>query len=219
MIKMPYHPAKRKSCGTIIKGTMILTFAGIISKVLGFVYRIILTRQIGSEGLGLCQIAMPVMGIVFSLCCVGFQAAISRFTAKNTKDGTLWLVSSLCFCMPVAVILSTITFLKADLFATRILLQPDAAGCVKCLSLSFPFIVLHDCCCGYFYGYKKTAVPAVSQLLEQSSRIITLIGISTLFQKRGISMTPEAALIANLLGEITAGVYSLLRVRHLKNKK
>ena len=219
MINIPRHFTKKLTCGAIIKGTMILTFAGIISKVLGFVYRILLTRQIGSEGLGLCQVAMPVLGIVFSLCCVGFQAAISRFTAKNTKDGTLWLVSSLCFCMPVAVILSTITFLKADLFATRILLQPDAAGCVRCLSLSFPFIVLHDCCCGYFYGYKKTAVPAVSQLLEQSSRIITLIGISILFQKNGITMTPEAALTANLLGEITAGVYSLLRVRHHKNKR
>ena len=106
MIKMQYHPGKKISCGTIIKGTMILTFAGIISKVLGFVYRILLTRQIGSEGLGLCQVAMPVMGIVFSICCVGFQAAISRFTAKNTKDGTLWLVSSLCFCMPVTVLLA-----------------------------------------------------------------------------------------------------------------
>ena len=62
----------------IIKGTIILTLAGMIGKILGFVYRIVLTRCIGSEGLGLYQVVLPIAGIVFSICCAGFQSAISR---------------------------------------------------------------------------------------------------------------------------------------------
>ncbi|MFO7818893.1 MAG: oligosaccharide flippase family protein, partial [Halanaerobacter sp.] len=40
---------------SLIKGTMILMIAGLITKILGFGLRIYLVRVIGDEGLGLFQ--------------------------------------------------------------------------------------------------------------------------------------------------------------------
>ena len=44
---------------TLIAGTLLLTAAGFLSRILGFFYRIFLSRIIGSEGLGLYH-SVPV---------------------------------------------------------------------------------------------------------------------------------------------------------------
>lgn len=44
----------------IIKGALILTLANIITRILGFIYRIYMSNLIGAEGMGLYQLIMPV---------------------------------------------------------------------------------------------------------------------------------------------------------------
>ena len=44
---------------SFFKGALILSLAGIISKVLGAVYRIPFARLVGDEGVGLYQMAYP----------------------------------------------------------------------------------------------------------------------------------------------------------------
>ena len=77
----------------LITGTLLLTAAGLLSRVLGFFYRIFLSRTIGAEGLGIYQMIFPVYGIFFSLCAGSIQTAISRFTAADPceADAALWL--------------------------------------------------------------------------------------------------------------------------------
>ena len=52
----------------LITGTILLTAAGLLSRVLGFFYRIFLSRTIGAEGLGIYQMIFPVYGIFLSVC-------------------------------------------------------------------------------------------------------------------------------------------------------
>ena len=53
---------------SIIRGTFILTVAGLISRLIGFYYRIFLSNAIGSEGMGLYQLVLPIVGLAFALC-------------------------------------------------------------------------------------------------------------------------------------------------------
>ncbi|MBQ2426539.1 MAG: oligosaccharide flippase family protein, partial [Lachnospiraceae bacterium] len=45
---------------TLIAGTLFLTAAGLISRILGFFYRIYLSHTIGAEGLGIYQMVFPI---------------------------------------------------------------------------------------------------------------------------------------------------------------
>ena len=47
----------------VIKGTCILTCAGLITKLIGFYYRIFLSKTIGAEGMGLYQMIFPIYGL------------------------------------------------------------------------------------------------------------------------------------------------------------
>lgn len=67
-----------------IKGTFILTCTGLASRVIGFFYRIFLSHSIGAQGLGLCQLMVPLQNLVLALTTSGIQTALNRLIASQT---------------------------------------------------------------------------------------------------------------------------------------
>ena len=68
---------------SFLQGTLLLTFAAIISRLLGFFYRIFLANTIGAEGMGIYQLIFPIYGLCFSLCASGIETAVSKLTAEK----------------------------------------------------------------------------------------------------------------------------------------
>lgn len=71
---------------SIIKGTLILTIAGILSRFLGFYNRIFLTNLFGARELGIYQMIFPVYMVIFSFCCQGIQTALTRQIARPNHN-------------------------------------------------------------------------------------------------------------------------------------
>ena len=65
----------------------MLTAAGILTRIIGFFYRIFLSRQIGEEGMGVYQLLAPIMALSFSLTCAGIQTSISKHVAAYEAEG------------------------------------------------------------------------------------------------------------------------------------
>ena len=78
----------------LIRGTLILTITGLVTRIIGFFYRIFLSHTIGAEGMGIYQLIFPIHSICFSLTVAGIQTAISRFLAA--KVSTCLLYTSRC---------------------------------------------------------------------------------------------------------------------------
>ncbi len=66
---------------TLLTGTLFLTLAGILTRIIGFFYRIFLSRTIGAEGLGIYQLIAPVTAICFAFTAAGIQTSISKFVS------------------------------------------------------------------------------------------------------------------------------------------
>ena len=66
----------------LISGTLLLTLTGILSRIIGFYYKIFLSRTIGAEGLGIYQLIFPVFALIISVSAAGIQTAISRYCAQ-----------------------------------------------------------------------------------------------------------------------------------------
>ena len=75
---------------TLLTGTLFLTLAGILTRIIGFFYRIFLSRTIGAEGLGIYQLIAPVTAICFAFTAAGIQTSISKFVSMEIgkKNGT-----------------------------------------------------------------------------------------------------------------------------------
>ena len=151
--------------------------------------------------------------LCFSLCCHGFETGISnltsRFFAKGQKR-THTISSGLAAFFPFASLFywCWLFFEGADYLSTFILKEASAAPSLKIAALSLPFVSIKACLHGYYIGLNHSSVPAVSQIVEQITRVggIYLLSISVFI------MGADARIAAwgMVLGEAVSTIYTIL---------
>ena len=65
-----------------MRAVAVLTLTGVLSQLVGFLFRILLTRQAGAEILGLYQLILPLYSVLASLTAVGLYTAVSNLSAR-----------------------------------------------------------------------------------------------------------------------------------------
>ncbi len=208
----------------LIKGTLILTVAGLLSRVFGFILRIFLSRYLGAEGIGIVQLATPlyIMGVVIS--SYGIQTAISRFVsaarAGHNRERLQILKVGLVLALSLSFIYSFFLHQYAESLSVFILKERSCAPLLKAAAFCTPLETLHLCINGYYYGLKKTGVPAFSQLIEQSFRIFAIFLLFSITRQKGIAFSPLHAILSNLLGDIASVLFTLTALTfHKKTPK
>lgn len=160
----------------VITGTLYLSAAGILTRLLGFFYRIWLGNLIGPEELGLYQLVFPIYAICLSLCGGPFQTAISKYTAESLDFShhlaNRYLKLGICCSLLTALCCSVILFCLRRPVSLYFLLNERCQILLPYIALSIPLSALHSCITGWYYGQKKTAVPAISNLAEQTGRML-----------------------------------------------
>lgn len=162
---------------TIIRGTFILTLTGFATRLMGFFYRVFLSQAFGEEGVGIYQLIFPIYALCFSLSSAGIQTALSRCVAEKTtlgkhKEARELLYTSIAITFTVSCIITIFLQKYAGFISAAFLKDQRCAPLLIILSYAFPFAAVHSSICGYYFGLKKTGIPAVSQLLEQTARIL-----------------------------------------------
>jgi stage V sporulation protein B len=208
----------------IVTGTIILTCTGIISRIIGFFYRIYLSQHIGEEGMGIYQLLAPVMALSFSLTAAGIQTSISKHVAAYEAKGQHRSSVSVLLCgLFLSVFLSIgigfFLFEYSQPLSIRFLLEERCAPLVRIYALSLPFAAIHSCINGYYYGLKKTGVPSVTQLIEQIFRILSVYLIFCYCQKHNLIPQVTAAIVGLVLGEIASSIASVLALMKLHVQK
>lgn len=154
----------------------IVTVLSIVERGLGFLYRIVLARLLGGEGLGLYQVALSLFSVFLTIGTGGIPITVSRIFAKSKaerkpEEGEMGMSAgfllAILLTLPVALLLflfgEHIPFLFADARAFapfRILLLG--------LSLSACYAVVR----GYFWGKKQFLAPSLLELSEEAVMVI-----------------------------------------------
>lgn len=205
----------------LISGTLLLTITGLLSKVIGFFFKIFLSRTIGAEGMGIYQLIFPVyaMGIAFSSS--GIQTAISRNVAAavGKPDHThpiQYLYAGLLLSLVLSLLAGLPIYIFSDGLALTILDEPRCSALLRIVSYALPFACIHSCINGYYYGQKKTAIPAVTQLTEQCVRVFTVYILVEICTERHMTITPSLAVWGLVCGEIAAMLLSLTCLKFQK---
>ncbi len=213
-MELSAQQARRIKRSNIIKGTLILTMAGFITRVIGFFYRIFLSNTMGAELMGIYQLIFPVFGICFTIFASGIQTSISRLVAaelgkRNPKNVYRILRMGIVLSLSSAILISALVYLNADWIAWRFLLEKRAAASLKILAVAFPFCGVTACINGYYYGLKKAGVPATTQLLEQVIRVVIVYILAFYLGKGNLTVTCEIAVIGVVAGELVSCLYNL----------
>lgn len=201
----------------LVIGTLILTLTGLISRIIGFFYRIFLSRLFGEEGMGIYQLISPIMALSFSVTVAGIQTAVSKYVASETtthdyKSSIRILLVAFGISMTLSVGCSYFVYQNASWLALHILLEPRCASLLRIIALSIPFSSIHCIINGYFYGIKQTKLPALTQLAEQFVRVGSVYTIAYMQIQQGGTPTISVAVIGLVLGEIVSMTISLFAI-------
>ncbi len=201
----------------LLIGTFILTVTGLLSRFIGFFYRIFLSNVFGAEGMGIYQLISPVLALTFSLTVSGMQTAISKYVASETTTHdyktsfrTLWVG----FLLSMSLSFGCMAFIYqySEWIAVTFLLEERCAPLLRIIALSIPMATVHSCINGYFYGIKKTAIPALSQLSEQVVRVGSVYLIHHICVRHNMTPTISFAVVGLVIGESASMIVSTVAI-------
>ncbi len=209
---------------SIVRGAAILTAANLITRVMGFFYRIYMSDAIGSEGIGLYQLVMPIYMLSWSITSSGFSTTVSRLTARENAKGNYSnisriIISAVLLCIGVSLAVSLSLFFGADFIAESIIKDYRTAVSLKILAFSVPFMAVGSCVRGYFLGIQQHSIPAASQILEQSVRIASILVLAPMLSSKGLEYACAAAVVGVLLGEAFSCIFTIISYNEFKNKQ
>ncbi len=164
---------------SIFKNVVVITSFTLLTRMLGFFFRIYLSRAIGAEALGLYQVALSVFMVLLTLVSSGFTLIISRMTASyrvgaNRKAMDTLVSTSMIVGLLVSVILCVVIFLFRNLFANLFTDQ----NCMNILIILLPsliFSAVYSVFRGAMWGNDNYFGLCASELLEQVVKIVICV--------------------------------------------
>lgn len=204
-------------------GTLILLCANVIIKALGFFYRVILVRLLGSEGVGLTEMIVPVYSFFLVIAGWGIGLAMSRMIADADERKDYLAVSQIfstgkSILLINSVVVTLLAFLVAPHFMKYIAADTRIYYCFLLLIPSIFVIALSTAYRSFFQGVQQMSVIGGGQLAEQSVRTFVGIGCAMLLLPYGLEVAILAVAIGTFFGELSGNLYLWLRFRWITKK-
>ena len=159
----------------------ILAAAGIISRIIGLLYRSPLTAVIGTQGIGYYQVAYSFYTIVLLISSYSIPSAISKVIAqklavKEYRNAHRIFLCAMGYVLVVGGIASLVLFFGAGKFLENQAAIPVLRTFAHTIFIYGILGVLR----GYFQAHRSMAQTSVSQILEQIANAAVSIGAATL---------------------------------------
>ena len=205
---------KSKKGDGLLKSAGILAVGGLITKLLGALYRLPLTSLLGSEGLGIYQTAFPVYCLLLTFSSTGVPSAIAKLVASGYGEKGV-LKKSLSLFIPIGLLGSLSMCVLSYKIASMQAISSATLSYIA-LSPSVFLVSVISCLRGYFQGKLNMLPTAISQIVEQAVKVA--VGLSLCFFIGGSPLTKGAlACLAITISESVALIYLYVRLKREGN--
>lgn len=187
-----------------VKSTLILIIGGFITKILGMIIKIVMTRLVGTEGIGLYMMISPTFMLLITLAQLGFPIAISKLVAEDRGNNKNIVFSIIPISIIINIIIIIFLLFFSSFLATNLLKDPNLKIPLLCAGLVLPFISISSILRSYFFGKQKMIPHVVSNVTEDIIRLITLIIGIPIFLTKGIYSAISFIVLSNIFSEITS---------------
>lgn len=207
-----------------LKGTLILTVSSIVVKVIGSLNWIILSRVLGSEGIGLYQMGFPIYLMAITLSSAGIPVAISIITAEKLAQKD-FLGAKRVFNVSLRLLFVTgLVFASALFFGAHWLIDNHwirdsrAYYSIIALAPAVFFVTFLASFRGYLQGWQIMTPTAASEIVEQLMRVVTMIVFANMFMPHGLAYAAGGASMGAGVGAFCALLVLMWFYGRLKQK-
>ena len=203
---------------SIIKNLSWVLICSVLSKLIGGVYRVVLTRILGA-GIGLYQMVFSVYSFLTILITSGISMSVSKLVSSKKRDvdkrgvvcGAVFILVTISVIMAVILIFGSkgLAYLQGEIkiYICYIILAPSLIFSAGCAVLR-----------GYYQGCEKFNISALSNIFEQVTRVVFGLMFMLILQKYYVLGALVGSILGNVLGDLVAFVYLKLRSKKLKIK-
>lgn len=221
---------KNKKAPTFIKNVIMIVFAQISVKLLGFVYRMVITNidGFGDVGNGYYNYGFQIYTLLLAISSIGIPNAISKLVSERCalddfKGAMRIFRVALVLFSIVGAVFSVGMFLGADFIATNILSAPLAVHTIRVLSPAILFVSVSSVIRGFFAGQHNMKATNTSQVIEQFLKcvstvliVLAMVGSSAEFMAAGATL---ATTISTALSLVYLYFFYLANRKQLKEKQ
>ena len=186
------------------KSTFILLIGGFITKIIGMFIKIVMTRLLGTSGIGIYMLVSPTFMLFISIAQLGLPVAISKLVAEDTRNN-----KNLVFlCFPITIFINVIIMLFllffGEFIAVNLLHEPRIKLGLICIGFVLPFISISSILRGYFFGKQKMIPHVISNITEDLIRLVVIMIGVPIFLIKGIEYAIAFIVMSNIVSELTS---------------
>lgn len=209
-----------KNKNLFIKSTIILILGGIITKILGFIIRIIYTRIVGTEVIGLYSLVMPTYSLLITIATLALPTTISKLVAEDKHNNLKIISTSTILIMFINLIVVLFMLISARFIANNLLHEERCYLLIISMALTFPIISVSCIIKGYFYGKQNMIPNVVSNIIEQLIRGILIYLFVPIIMEKSEILAACSLFLFSFIEELVSIIINMLFLpKHIKITK
>lgn len=202
-----------------IKSTITLIIGGFITKILGMIIKIALTRSIGTNGISLYMLVLPTFNLFITLCNLGVPIAITKLVSENKKSSKKIIIPTTYLILIYNLILILIIIIISPYLANNLLHNKNTYYPLIAIGTTLPFIAISSIIKGYFFGKENVFPCTLSNIIEQLTRLILTILVVSYMMKYSLVIAVTTVVLINIISEGTSIIVLLFFLPKEKIKK
>ena len=204
----------------LIKNTFLLILGGFITKILGFIIKILYTRYLKEEGISLITLVFPTYSLLLTITSFALPLAVTKLIAENKEKNSKILINALWITLIINMIVIIIFFAISNYFSITLLHNSKCALLIKIQCLTLPFVSVTSLMKAYYFGKENVTPVILSNISEEIIKLILVILVLPKMISKSIMYGVSFYLFINLICEIISFfiLYIFLNKRiNLKN--
>lgn len=185
---------KQEKTHSFMGNVAIILFAQIMVKVLGLVYRMVITNidGFGNTGNGFYNAGFQVYTVLLAISSVGIPNAIAKMVSErvavnNYRAAHDVFKTALRLFAIIGVVCTAALYLGADFIAVHVMNMDGAQYVMRALAPSLFFVCLSSVIRGYFQGLSDMRATSLSQMIEQ----VFKCGLTIIFVVLSVGVMPQ----------------------------
>jgi O-antigen/teichoic acid export membrane protein len=209
------------SKNSFLKGTLILTLAAVVSRVLGVGQRVPLQHIMGNDGMTLYTISYNIYSMLLIIATLGVPSALSKQISEYTAIGQYHEAhqtykAARNFALVTGLLMFAFMMIIAPYYA-EYALAPQAELAIRAIApamLLFPLIAIMR---GYFQGLQFMQPTGLSQIMEQILRVATAVTLPLVLLSIGYNK--DVAVAGASFGAVTGSIAAVAVMMYFYKKR
>lgn len=189
-----------------IKSSIILIIGGALTKILGIIIRMVMSRVATIETISLYMLILPTFSLMMSISQLGFSKGVSKLVSEGKYKSKKILFSILPLSFFINITLTILLIFTSKFIANNLLHNSDAYLPILAISLVLPFDSLSSMLRGFFFGKEKMTPHVISHLSEQIVRLLLMYMVIPLFKDKTTIIATTALILINVLSELVSSL-------------